>query len=337
MGAAFSQIYPPRATFTEFNLPSQQGKTFVVTGGYSSVGLELVRILYDAGGHIYIAGRNQASAEKAIQDVISHSTASKPGALEYLPLDLSDLSTIKASADRLLKKGVAIDVLWNNAGRGNPPEPEFSAQGFENQVATNVLGAFLFTRLIEPCLTTNHLDNSRGTTRIVWAASQVVDMLVPEGGRFVEQVSKTVEEQQKNLDLCYAWSKLGNWYLASEFGRRLDENNDSKPGRRSVLSVADNPGGLRTGITRDRPWWFHWLVWPVLHHARQGAYTTLFAGFSEELTVMEHQGAYVVPWGRLHPNPREDLLVALRSEEGGGTREAGRAWEWCEEMTKEYR
>ena len=80
------------------------------------------------------------------------------------------------------------------------------------------------------------------------------------------------------------------------------------------------------------------LMWPLLHDPRLGAYTELFAGCSEALTVEGDQGGYIVPWGRVHPKPREDLLRCLKSrDEGGvGAGTAEKVWEWCEEVTREW-
>jgi hypothetical protein len=67
-----------------------------------------------------------------------------------------------------------------------------------------------------------------------------------------------------------------------------------------------------------------------------GAYTELWAGLSPEVT-METNGGYVVPWGRIHPAPRQDLLDALKSTQDGGIGRAGEFWEWCEKKVAEYR
>jgi hypothetical protein len=66
-----------------------------------------------------------------------------------------------------------------------------------------------------------------------------------------------------------------------------------------------------------------------------GAYTKLWAGLSPELT-MEMNGGYVIPWGRIHPSPRKDLLDALKSVEEGGTGQAGEFQAWCKKQTEMY-
>jgi NAD(P)-dependent dehydrogenase (short-subunit alcohol dehydrogenase family) len=100
----------------------QHGKVFIVTGGASGIGLELVKVLYQKGGRVYIAGRSEDKARQAMRDI---QTAAPPsnshGSLEFLQLDLADLASIKASADAFKAKESRLDVLWNNAGVSQPP------------------------------------------------------------------------------------------------------------------------------------------------------------------------------------------------------------------------
>jgi hypothetical protein len=103
---------------------------------------------------------------------------------------------------------------------------------------------------------------------------------------------------------------MGNLLLASELAYRV--------GPQGILSVAQNPGNLKTNLLRHTSKWMQRAVSPLLCNAKIGAYTELWAGLSPELTI-EMNGAYVIPWGRLHPSPRKDLLDALKSVEGGGT------------------
>lgn len=55
----YTQLFPPKPTFTEDNVPSQQGKVFIVTGGNSGVGFELCKILYGTGATVYMASRSE--------------------------------------------------------------------------------------------------------------------------------------------------------------------------------------------------------------------------------------------------------------------------------------
>ena len=168
MGVTFSQFLPPRARLTEQNLPSQKGKVFIVTGGYSGVSYQLVTILYQAGGKVYIAGRSEAKAQQCIKEIqsVAHSTPAV-GQLEYLPLELDDLSSVKASAEIFQAKEPKLDVLWNNAGVSLPPLGSVSKQGHELQVATNCFGPFLFTHSLLPSLEAAARDSLGGSVRVI--------------------------------------------------------------------------------------------------------------------------------------------------------------------------
>ena len=72
---------------------------------------------------------------------------------------------------------------------------------------------------------------------------------------------------------------------------------------------------------RNAPKWLPIVAHSLLWDAKYGAYTELYAGLSPEITV-EDNGGYIIPWGRKHPNLRQDLLDALKSQENGDTRVA---------------
>lgn len=325
MGAAISQMFPPRPTLTEHNLPSQKGKVFIVTGGASGVGYQLATILYQAGGKVYIAGRSEVDARRSIEEIKSSvGSTSSAGQLEYLSLELDDLSTIKSSAEAFKSKESKLDVLWNNAGVSTPPLGSVSKQEYELQLGTNCLGPFLFTQLLLPSLQSASQTSPPGSVRVVWTSSQVVDLAAPRGGMHMADLISTPADQTRN----YITSKLGNWYLGSELAHEA--------GPHGILSVTQNPGNLKTNLLRHYPSWQQMAFSPLLHEAKMGAYTELWAGLSPEIT-MEMNGSYVIPWGRVHSAPRKDLLDALESEKEGGTGQATKFREWCEQQTAEYR
>lgn len=222
MGATFSQFFPPAPTLTEENLPSQKGRVFLITGGYSGVGLELSKLLYGAGGKIYVAGRSEDSARAAIEEIKGGVRDTEDsGELNFLFLDLSDLTTIKASALEFLEKEEILDVLFNNAGVSQPPVGRVSKQGHELQLATNCLGPFLFTSLLLPLLkrTAAKSDISGSSVRIIWTSSQVVDLSAPKDGLDIQELDTPPKDNFQN----YVNSKTGNWFLASEFGKQVKD------------------------------------------------------------------------------------------------------------------
>ena len=325
MGVTFSQLYPPRPTLTEQNLPSQKGKVFIVTGGYSGVGYQLAAILFQAGGKVYIAGRSEAKARQSIEEIKSSAHNTSPtGQLEYLPLELDDLSTIKASSQAFQSKESRLDVLWNNAGVSLPPLGSVSKQGHELQMATNCFGPFLFTQLLLPSLRAAAQTSPPGSVRVIWTGSMTVDTNAPQGGTHLAELASPPQDQTKN----YVASKTGNWFLASELAREV--------GPQGIISVVQNPGNLKTNLLRHTSKLMQWGVSPLLYKAKMGAYTELWAGLSPQIT-MDLNGCYVIPWGRVHPSPRKDLVDALKSMQEGGTGQAGEFREWCEKQTADFK
>jgi retinol dehydrogenase-12 len=129
----------PAPPLTEKNLPDQTGKVHVVTGGYAGVGQELARILYSKNATVYVAGRSLDKANISISATKFLFPSSK-SRIEFLKLDLADLSTINKSAEEFMAKESRLDVLVNNAGVMFPPAGEKDEQGHELQMGTNVLG-----------------------------------------------------------------------------------------------------------------------------------------------------------------------------------------------------
>ncbi|KAJ5916969.1 steroid dehydrogenase [Penicillium tannophilum] len=323
MGIAWSQFFPPAPSLTEANLPSQRGKVFIVTGGYSGVGLELCRILYQAGGKVYIAGRSEERASQAIAEIKS-SIRSSDGGLVFLPLHLDDLASIKAAVETYNAAESRLDVLFNNAGVSNPPPGSVSTQGHDLQLATNCLGPHLLTTLLLPILRRTSEGELPASVRVVWTASIVVDMAAAEGGDIMEDILRKSTTPQRT----YEGTKVGNWYLAHALDVQEKQN--------GILSVVVNPGNLKSNLTRHMSWLVPYVVAPLLYPARMGAYTELWAGLSNELTISDG-GKYILPWGRFHPSPRQDLLRAMKSKAEGGTDVAAIFVKYCEDQVSEFR
>ena len=117
--AFFQCFFIPAPTLTEGSLPSQAGRIFIVTGGYTGIGEELVKILYQKHGTVYVAGRPSEKARLALEE-IRNSFPSSDGRLEFLELDLADLRTIKPAVEAFLRKEQRLDVLTCNAGCASP-------------------------------------------------------------------------------------------------------------------------------------------------------------------------------------------------------------------------
>ncbi|RFU72323.1 hypothetical protein TARUN_9934 [Trichoderma arundinaceum] len=322
MGSQWSQFFPPKPTFTEADLASLDGKVVIITGGSSGIGLELAKILYRKNARIYIATRSEEKARKAIQDIQASGTTG--GSVEFLPLKLDDLSSIKASVEEFKAKETKLHILWNNAGVSQPPQGSVSSQGIELQFATNCLGPFAFTQLLLPLLESTAADEAtpRGSVRVVWTSSQVMELSSPTDGIIIDELRTPPKDRTRN----YTNSKTGNYFLATELARRA--------GSSSIVSVSTNPGAASTNLFRHTPH-LRYLAYPLLHKPQLAALTELYAGLSPDITI-EKNGSYILPWGRISNNLREDLLNAARTTEEGGSGKAQEFWELCVEKTKDY-
>jgi NAD(P)-dependent dehydrogenase (short-subunit alcohol dehydrogenase family) len=118
------------------------GKLAVVTGGYSGIGLETTRALTGAGAHVVVPARRRASAEQALAGI---------GDVEVDELDLADLDSVRAFADRFLASGRHLDMIINNAGIMANPETRVGP-GWESQFATNHLGHFALVNRLWPAV-----------------------------------------------------------------------------------------------------------------------------------------------------------------------------------------
>ncbi|MBW2391064.1 MAG: SDR family NAD(P)-dependent oxidoreductase, partial [Deltaproteobacteria bacterium] len=124
--------------WTTEQIADLSGKTAVVTGANSGIGLETARQLARKGARVVFACRSPEKAEIAIASV----GADAPGAvLDLLPLDLASLDSIEAFAKRCTEAHPSIDILCNNAGVMALPMRR-TTDGFEMQLGTNHLGHF---------------------------------------------------------------------------------------------------------------------------------------------------------------------------------------------------
>src|SRR5438552_52331 len=122
--------------WTADQIPDQSGRTAIVTGANSGLGLVTARELARAGARVVIACRNVEKGEAAKGEM--------EGPVEVEALDLGSLESVRAFADRF--EG-GLDLLINNAGVMAPPRSE-TADGFELQFGTNHLGHYALTGLL---------------------------------------------------------------------------------------------------------------------------------------------------------------------------------------------
>jgi NAD(P)-dependent dehydrogenase (short-subunit alcohol dehydrogenase family) len=189
----------------------------MITGGYAGVGAQLVSILYSKNANVWIAGRSESKAQAAIDKIKAEHPESK-GALNFLKVDLSDLTTIKPASEEFLRKENKLHWLNQNAGVMVPPKGSKGAQGMDLQYQTNILGPFLLMRLLQPIMKKTAESEAKNSVRVSWAGSLAVVLSSPAGGVTFTKDGKDLVEYGPST--AYGVTKASNYLLATEFGRR---------------------------------------------------------------------------------------------------------------------
>ncbi len=220
-------------------IPSQAGKTVVVTGANAGLGFWASEQLARAGAHVVLACRNPERANAAARAI----QARTPSALvSTVTLDVASLASVATAAETLnvLER---IDGLVLNAGIVHPPrEREFSADGLELVMATNFLGHFALTAQLMPTL------NTTPGARVVSLGSMISRLL-----------DSSLEDLQLaggyNAWRAYAQSKIAMQVFGFELDRRLSaaaaasETDDSQ----RVSALVAHPGYSIGGRTPRVP------------------------------------------------------------------------------------
>ncbi len=210
------------------DLPNQAGRVAIVTGANSGIGYETTRMLAAKQAHVVMACRTVAKAETAKARILE---TAPDAALHILPLDLSNLSSIRTFADTFLAQYEQLDLLINNAGVMVPPYTQ-TADGFELQFGTNHLGHFALTGLLLP------LMNETQDARIVTVSSTAHKM-----GKI--DFNNLNGEQGYQKWPFYGQSKIANLLFTYELQRRLDAAGES------TIAVAAHPGWTSTNLQKN--------------------------------------------------------------------------------------
>lgn len=141
-----------------------------MTGGYTGVGFELAKLLYQRNATVYVAGRSKEKGDQALSALKEQYPDSK-GKLAFLQLDLADQSTIKKSAEEFMSKESRLDVLTQNAGVMVPPSGSKDAQGHDLQIGTNCVGPWLFAQSLLPILKKTAASSAPNSVRVTWYVS----------------------------------------------------------------------------------------------------------------------------------------------------------------------
>jgi NAD(P)-dependent dehydrogenase (short-subunit alcohol dehydrogenase family) len=213
------------SNWTEADIPDQSGRTVLVTGANSGLGLRSATVLAARGARVLLACRSPERGERALRTI-----RDAGGNAELVALDLADLASVRAAAEQvgtLCPDG--LDVLMNNAGM-TALQKQLTKDGFELQFGTNHLGPAALTWLLLPLL------NKRPGARVVTLVS------ITARAGVVDTDDPNFERRRYRTMTSYNQAKLASLVFMLELARRL------QAAGRDVLSVAAHPGYTATGV-----------------------------------------------------------------------------------------
>jgi NAD(P)-dependent dehydrogenase (short-subunit alcohol dehydrogenase family) len=242
------------------------GKTYLVTGGTSGLGMETARVLAAQGADVLVTGRTEDRARDAAQQIGGRCTG--------LELELAAPTSVVACAQLVDRLGVALDGLICNAGIMRQGERRI-LEGIEEHFAVNHLGHFLLVRLLLPRV------RAAPQGRIVVVSSSAWKWAPPSGIDFDDLAGR----RDYSANKAYGQSKLANALFAAELARRLAGT--------TTTANAVNPGPVDTALWRYAPAWQRTLLAPVkgllLKPVEVGAATQAYVATAPALASVSGQ------------------------------------------------
>jgi len=267
--------------WTPNRLGSLAGKTYVITGGNAGAGFQASRIFLSKGAKVVMLNRSAEKSTAAVKELKEE--FGKDADVSFVRMDLSDLASVRATADDVLKTVPRIDALICNAAIAQVPTLKLTVDGFESQLGTNHYGHFVLCGMLF-----DRIEESKG--RIVVVASLGYNMGI-----------KTIQFDDMNWDKnysanpVYSQSKLAQMMFAYELQDRI------KAAGKSVEVYVCHPGSSATslistsgGLLARFAWWLMTKS-PMVQTAEKGAYP-------EVMCATEHglgQRALYGPTGRM--------------------------------------
>ena len=266
------------------------GKTVLITGATSGIGLEASAKLAGMGAELVLVARDRARGEAAVAAVKRRSGSR---AVALMRCDFTSLAQIRALAADVVASRPKLHILVNNAGSVSPSRV-LTEDGIERTFAVNHLGPFLLTNLLLDLL------RRSAPARVVTVASAAhrqgdmpLDDLQFESGRY-------------GIMRAYARSKLANILFTAVLARRLAGT--------GVTANCLHPGAVATNIWSHAPWYTRPLLAVAklfMISAEKGADTIVYLAASPEVEGLT--GGYYEKSQRVLPSAiAQDETIAKR-------------------------
>jgi NAD(P)-dependent dehydrogenase (short-subunit alcohol dehydrogenase family) len=302
------------------DIPSMAGKRVLITGANSGIGYHAALKLARKGAHVMLACRDRQRGEAALARL---NTDAPSAHTELVVFDLASLASIRDFAEKELAQRRPLHILINNAGVMAPPKRLQTADGFELQFGTNVLGHFALTSLLMPALNQAAAE-SPDRPRIVTIAS----IAHKRGQLNFDDLQSTKSYSPMR---AYQQSKLADLMFSFELYRRLQAGNSP------IMSIAAHPGVANTNLFQvgDHSAFEKTIrnlvghaIGIVLNSDAEGALPTLYAATAQGA----EDGGYYGPQG-FQETRGDHVGPAKVAPQALDTAAATRLWKVCEDLT----
>tara|TARA_Y100001968_G_C19356778_1_gene717614 strand:+ start:256 stop:1197 length:942 start_codon:yes stop_codon:yes gene_type:complete len=290
-------------------IPSQAGRTVLITGANSGIGFETAKALLKRGASVILGCRSIHNAEKAQQELRK---ITNYGNIDLLEIDLSDLEKVEIAGEQILGNYQNLGILFNNAGVMAPPKT-LSKQGFEIQLAVNHLSHMALTLKLLP------LMSKQKGGRIVTVSS---------GAQYLGKINWNDLHGEKKYDrwASYSQSKLANVMFALELDLRIKRSN------LDLDSLSAHPGLARTNLqptsVKANDSWQEAIAYklmdPFFQSSRMGALPQLLAATDSKAKGGEQYG----PRFSFRGTPKPCKIASLALE----PKERERLWEISQKL-----
>ena len=290
-------------------MSGQQGKLAIVTGT-GGLGLEIAKGLAAAGADVIVAGRNIDKGNAAVAAIRQGSPSAS---VSFEALDLGDLASVRAFAQRMVAAGRPVDILVNSAGL-IAMKRQTTASGFEAMFGVNFLGHFALTGLLLPLLRRS-------------PAPRVVNVV---GAAYK---SASIDFEDINSEKRFAGMKAGGQSMLAkaQFTRELQRRSDANGWGLSV--AAADPGLARTELMNN-------AGMPGLMRLLVGAMGSLMgqsAAEGAETALVAATAARIAPGGYYAPGNKSGLkgTPALKdmAPSANDAKTAARLWDVAQDLT----
>ncbi|OAL48166.1 NAD(P)-binding protein [Pyrenochaeta sp. DS3sAY3a] len=290
------------------DIPDLSGQVIIVTGGNVGLGLETIRQLAKHNPtRIYLAARSQEKAQAAIEELQKEASTELP--IVFLHLDLSSFASIKSAAATINREESRLDLLINNAGIMMTQEA-LTADGYEIQFGTNVMGPALFTLLLLPLLRRTSIQHPQA--RVVNLASASEARAPADIYNFIA-LKTTMSD--KHTTVRYTTSKIADIHFTSAVARRISD----------VRFVSVHPGMVATN----------------LHLAADGIFLKAFLNVAGILATPVAKGAHSQLWAAVSPDAKHGgyygpVGVPAGTKAALSVEKSEELWSWMREELRAH-